>query len=159
VRAGGEGSHGGVLRIGEEDSGAGEGGEGEQQTAGDEEAVRTNRLLQRLGFIGTIALSGLLGAFGVSFLFVLWTHLFEPGLFNDGQYMMVFLVFFPLGWLVGSGVGTAMAWASKTVAKPLNSLVINAYLVVGGAMMVGVPGMIFMMLFFTFVGLISSLGR
>jgi len=100
----------------------------------DAPGKRSNRK-QFLGFTGAILIFGLSGAFGASLLFILWTFLFQLRLFNDGQYVFVFAVTFPLGWLFGSVLGLVRGFAKAIVVKPAHSSVKGLGFVISGCLL------------------------
>ena len=107
----------------------------------------------RKQFPGILISSGVLGGFGASFLFVLWTALFEPVLFGDGQYAFAFLVTFPFGWLVGSLAGLGAALTNKRVENLPKARVVALY-VIGGVLLTPFPGMVAMTILLGVVGLL-----
>lgn len=112
---------------------------------------------ENYGFTGTIFAFGLYGAFGLSFLFLLGTWLFAPTMFNDGQYGMSFMFTFPFGWIVGSLIGLARASNDENIAKPRNSSLISLGLITGGCITLPIFGMIFMVLFLGFIGVLIEI--
>ena len=113
-------------------------------------------MIQKYGFIITLLSFGLCGVFGASFLFVIWTWLLQPRLFNDGQYVMVFFVTCPLGWLAGSILGLVRGLVSASIVKPQHPYLLGIAAVVGGFLIVPVPGMMFMANFFARIWNLTS---
>ena len=109
-------------------------------------------MTSKLGFTATILASGLLGAFGACFLFVLWTWLFQPQLFGDGQYVLAFLVISPWGWLAGSVPGASIALLSQHIVKPSHPYLVSIGLVVGGVIVVPFVCLIVMAWLFALAG-------
>ena len=69
-------------------------------------------------FYGAILIFGVIGAIAANLLFMLWTQIYAPKLFGDGQYWFVFFFYTPLGWLIGSVIGFICELRSKTTEKP-----------------------------------------
>ena len=106
------------------------------------------------GFTGTLFAFGLYGAFGFSFLYVLATWLFASTLFNDGQYGMSFIFTCPFGWLVGSLIGLVRVLRDKNITRPRYPLLISFGVISGGCITLPFFGMMFMLLFLSFIGAI-----
>ena len=84
------------------------------------------------GFVGTIMTGGLLGALLISVLTHLIYKLAYARAIYDGQYGMIFMGTAPVGWLLGSAVGAAVAWCSR--ARPRRAGWVAGLLIAGGVM-------------------------
>lgn len=86
--------------------------------------------MRKLNFAGTILAAGFLGGLLVSVV----THLVYtaryPRIIEDGQYGMIFMGTVPLGWLLGSFLGTIAAWRSDT--RPPRAGLVAGLLITGG---------------------------
>lgn len=60
----------------------------------------------------------------------------------------------PVGWLLGSVVGSGIALMSNDVVKPQHPFLISILIVVGGTSAIPIPGMILIMVFVSIIGLI-----
>ena len=109
---------------------------------------------KKFGFLLTIGGLGLSGAFGGSLLFLVWTWLFEPEMFGDGQYGMAFMLTTPLGWFAGSVIGLVWVLANKNTVRPQRPFLMGIVLVIGGTIVIPIPGTVFMAMFCAFIGLI-----
>lgn len=116
-------------------------------------------MASKLSFTGIIKIVGVLGAFGVSLLFALWTWRYQPSLFNDGQAGMIFAFTSFLGWLIGSIIGSALAMYRAGTIKPQNPFRACLRVVLIGTLVVPIPGMLFMMVFFACIGVITGAAR
>jgi uncharacterized membrane protein len=83
-------------------------------------------------FLSRCLLAGGLGAWAASFLIHLYNAIRYPKMLGDGQYVMIFFLTVPLGWLLGSIVGTVVAYL--TVPPPHPALWKIAALIIGGSL-------------------------
>ena len=74
-------------------------------------------------------------------------------MFGDGQYMMIFGVSFPLGWIIGAAVGITISKRDSSAEAGIGA---SAMAAVAGLGCVTLPilGVIFMSLIFAIVGVL-----
>ena len=88
--------------------------------------------MPKLGFAGVILIGGFMGALLVSVIAHLIFTIATPRAVQDGQYGMIFMGTVPVGWLLGSAVGTASAWRIKT--RPRHAGWVAGLLIAGGVL-------------------------
>jgi hypothetical protein len=81
-------------------------------------------------FLGRCLIAGGMGAWAVSFLIHLHNAIRYPQMLGDGQYAMIFLLTVPVGWVLGSIVGTVVAYL--TVPPPHPAVWKILVLILGG---------------------------
>jgi hypothetical protein len=81
-------------------------------------------------FLRRFLLAGVGGAWAVSFLLHLYLSIREPGAVGDAEYMVIFCYTLPVGWLLGSIVGTVIAYLR--VPPPHPALWKTIALIIGG---------------------------
>jgi hypothetical protein len=80
-------------------------------------------------FIISIIFDGIMGAFGLSALVHIYNLLFRPEDLTDGQYIMTFMITFPVGYLLGSTICILLHPQDQLPQKP--NLIVAALLLVG----------------------------
>jgi hypothetical protein len=81
-------------------------------------------------FLGWCFLAGALGAWAMSFFIHLYNAIRYPEMLGDGQYVFLFLLTLPMGWLLGSIVGAVVAYL--TVPPPYPAVWKVILLILGG---------------------------
>lgn len=98
--------------------------------------------MRKLNFAGMIIAGGFLGGLLVSVVIHLVYTARYPHIIEDGQYGMIFMGTVPLGWLLGSAIGTIVAW--RAGIHPRQAGLVAGLLIAGGVVAgpsLGVAGM------------------
>src|SRR5438876_2452442 len=82
-------------------------------------------------FLGRCLLTGAAGSWAVSFFIHLYFAIRYPKMPGDGQYVFIFFLTVPVGWLLGSIVGTVAAYL--TVPPPHPAIWKLVALIIGGS--------------------------
>jgi hypothetical protein len=95
-------------------------------------AVHFLKPLDDWSFLSRILLAGAVGAWAFSFLVHLYNALRYPGMLGDGQYIFIFYLTVPVGWLLGSSIGALLAYHTVPPPHPTPWKIIG--LIVGGVL-------------------------
>jgi hypothetical protein len=79
--------------------------------------------------------SGLIGAFLISVLAHYTFAVTAPKMQYDGQYGMLFMLTFPVGWMVGAGLYGATIFAAPEEERPPRANCLFASLYTGGCLL------------------------
>ena len=75
-------------------------------------------------------------------------------MFGDGQYMMIFGVSFPLGWIIGAAVGITISKRDSSAEAGIGASAMAAAVAGLGCVTLPLLGVIFMSLIFAIVGVL-----